>query len=359
MNEFAQKLLEKLPKNSAYVSLRPENRRYLTGITSSNGMVLVCEEKQVFYTDFRYITMACKDIRPGYEVELLKKSFAATLADALPAGVKTVYFEDEFLTYREYLAFAEALADRAPLVGDEKALSDLRIVKSEDEIEKIMKAQTFTDHAFAHICDFIASNWKKGYLTEQRVATEIDYAMKCAGAANPSFDTIVASGENGSKPHAVPSSRILRAGDLVTMDFGSVYEGYCSDMTRTVALGHVSEKQREVYETVLSAQENALKNLHAGMIGSAVDALARDVISAKGYGEAFGHSLGHGIGLMIHEAPNFAPRFEGVIPANAVLSVEPGIYLPDEFGVRIEDLVVVCDDGCKNITASPKELIIL
>ncbi len=359
MNEFAQKLLAKLPEGSAYVSFRPENRRYLTGITSSNGMVLVCEEKQIFYTDFRYITMARNDIRPGYAVELLEKSFSATLSDALPQSVKTVYFEDEFLTYREFRGLSDALSDRFELIGDEKVLSDLRMVKSEGEIEKIVIAQSFTDKAFAHICDFIAANWKKGDLTEQRIATEIDYAMKCAGAANPSFDTIVASGENGSKPHAVPSSRIVRSGDMITMDFGSIYDGYCSDMTRTVAVGQISDRQREIYDTVLSAQKNALDHLKAGMTGKEIDALARDVIAEKGYGDAFGHSLGHGVGLMIHEAPNFSPRSEGIIPAYSVMSVEPGIYLADDCGVRIEDLVVVLEDGCRNITASPKELLLL
>ena len=359
MNEFAQNLLSKLPENSAYISFRPENRRYLTGITSSNGMVLICEEKQVFYTDFRYITMARKDIRPGYSVELLEKSFSATLSEALPESVKTVYFEDEFLTYKEFRTIADVLSDRFELVGDEKVLSDLRMIKSEAEIEKIIIAQSFTDKAFAHICDFIASNWKKGDLTEQRIATEIDYAMKCAGASNPSFDTIVAAGENGAKPHAVPSSRIIRAGDLITMDFGSIYDGYCSDMTRTVAVDYVSDHQREIYELVLSAQKNALDHLKAGMTGKEIDALARDVIAEKGYGEAFGHSLGHGVGLMIHEAPNFSSRYEGIIPANSVMSVEPGIYLADDCGVRIEDLVVVLEGGCRNITASPKELMIL
>lgn len=359
MNEFAQKLLSKLPAGAAYVSFRPENRRYLTGITSSNGMVLICEEKQVFYTDFRYITMARNDIRQGYAVELLQKSFSATLAQDLPEGVKTLYFEDEFLTYREFKALCDALSDRVELIGDEKVLSDLRMVKTEEEIEKIAIAQSFTDQAFSHICEFISTRWKKGDLTEQRIATEIDYAMKCAGAANPSFDTIVASGENGSKPHAVPSSRIIRDGDLITMDFGSIYDGYCSDMTRTVGVGHVSDRQREIYNIVLSAQENALQHLKAGMTGVEVDALARDVISAKGYGEAFGHSLGHGVGLMIHEAPNFSPRSEGIIPVNAIMSVEPGIYLADDCGVRIEDLVVVLENGCRNLTKSPKELLIL
>ncbi len=359
MNEFAQKLLSKLPENAAYVSFRPENRRYLTGITSSNGMVLICEEKQVFYTDFRYITMARKDIRPGYSVELLEKSFSATLSEELPNSVKTVYFEDEFLTYKEFRTIADALSDRFTLVGDEKVLSDLRMIKSELEIEKIVTAQSFTDKAFAHICDFIASNWNKGDLTEQRVATEIDYAMKCAGASNPSFDTIVAAGENGAKPHAVPSERVIRAGDLITMDFGSVYDGYCSDMTRTVAVGHVSDHQREIYEIVLAAQQNALQHLKAGMTGKEIDALARNVIVDRGYGDAFGHSLGHGVGLMIHEAPNFSSKYEGIIPANSVMSVEPGIYLADDCGVRIEDLVVVLEGGCRNITASPKELIIL
>ncbi len=359
MNEFAQKLLSKLPEGSAYVSFRPENRRYLTGITSSNGMVLVCEEKQVFYTDFRYITMANNEIRPGYGVQLLQKSFAATLSEDLPQSVKTVYFEDEFLTYREFRALSDALSDRFELVGDEKVLSDLRMIKSSEEIEKIVTAQSFTDKAFVHICDFIASRWKRGDLTEQRIATEIEYAMKCAGADKPSFDTIVASGENGSKPHAVPSSRIIRSGDLITMDFGSVYDGYCSDMTRTVAVGTVSDHQREIYEIVLAAQKNALDHLKAGMTGVEIDALARDLIAEKGYGAEFGHSLGHGVGLMIHEAPNFSIRSEGIIPAYSVMSVEPGIYLPDDCGVRIEDLVVVLDDGCRNITASEKELIIL
>ena len=359
MNEFAQNLLSKLPEDSAYVSFRPENRRYLTGITSSNGMVLICKEKQVFYTDFRYITMARKDIRPGYSVELLEKSFSATLSEALPKSVKTVYFEDEFLTYKEFRTIADVLSDRFEFVGDEKVLYDLRMIKSEAEIEKIVIAQSFTDKAFSHICDFIASNWRKGDLTEQRIATEIDYAMKCAGASNPSFDTIVAAGENGAKPHAVPSSRVIRAGDLITMDFGSIYDGYCSDMTRTVAVDHVSDHQREIYEIVLSAQQNALEHLKAGMTGKEIDALARDVISGKGYAEAFGHSLGHGVGLMIHEAPNFASRYEGIIPVNSVMSVEPGIYLADDCGVRIEDLVVVLEGGCRNITASPKELIIL
>ena len=359
MNEFAQRLLDKLPENAAYVVFRPENRRYLTGITSSNGMVLISKEKQVFYTDFRYMTMARKDIRPGFEVVILKKSFAETVAEDLPADVEKLYYEDTFLTCAEFASFQKALGNRVTFVGDEKVLSDLRISKSEEEIEKIKIAQSFTDRAFAHICTFIAENWKKGDLTEKRIATEIDYAMKCAGAANPSFDTIVAAGENGAKPHAVPSDRVIRDGDLITMDFGSLYDGYCSDMTRTVGVGAVSDHQKEIYNIVLSAQLKALDQLHAGMTGKAVDAISRDVIVQAGYGEAFGHSLGHGLGLMIHEAPNFAPKFEGEIAVGAVMSVEPGIYLPDDCGVRIEDIVVVTEDGCINLTQSPKDLIIL
>ena len=359
MNEFARRLLDRLPEKSAYVVFRPENRRYLTGITSSNGMLLVCEEKQVFYTDFRYITMANKDIRSGYAVELLKDSFAKTLEEDLPETVEKVYFEDEYLSYSEYRALSDALSSRFELVGDEKLLAQLRIVKSEEEIEKIKIAQSYTDAAFEHICEFIAANWKKGDLTEKRIAAEIDYAMKCAGAANPSFDTIVASGENGAKPHAVPSDRVIRDGDLITMDFGSIHDGYCSDMTRTVGVGSVSDHQKEIYSIVLQAQEKALKELHAGMTGFAVDAIARDVIAENGYADAFGHSLGHGIGLMIHEAPNFSPKFLGEIPAGAIMSVEPGIYLPDDCGVRIEDMVVMTEEGCINLTHSPKELILL
>ena len=359
MNEFARRLLDRLPENSAYVVFRPENRRYLTGITSSNGMLLVCEEKQIFYTDFRYITMANKDIRPGFAVSLPEDSFAKTLAKDLPETMKKVYFEDEFLSYSEYRALSDVLSERFELVGDEKLLAELRIVKSADEIEKIKIAQSYTDAAFRHVCEFIAANWEKGDLTEKRIAAEIDYAMKCAGAANPSFDTIVASGENGAKPHAVPSDRVICDGDLITMDFGSVHDGYCSDMTRTVGVGAVSGHQKEIYNIVLEAQERALKELHAGMTGIAVDAIARNVIAERGYGDAFGHSLGHGIGLMIHEAPNFSPKFSGVIPTGAIMSVEPGIYLPDDCGVRIEDMVVMTDEGCVNLTNSPKNLIIL
>ena len=359
MNEFAQRLLAKLPANSAYVSLRPENRRFLTGITSSNGMVLVCEEKQVFYTDFRYITMANKDIRPGYEVKILEKSFAKTLADEIPASVKNVYFEDTYLSYAEYSAFAEALADRFSLIGDEKALSDLRIVKSEEEIEKIKVAQSFTDKAFAHVCEFIASRWKAGDLTETRIAAEIDYAMKCAGAANPSFDTIVASGANGSKPHAVPSDKPVAAGEFITFDFGAMKDGYCSDTTRTVAVGHVTEEMRRVYDTVLQAQLAGIAAAKAGVPGRDVDGAARDYIKEAGYGDYFGHGFGHGLGIEVHEAPTAAPSYDKPLPAGAVISAEPGIYLPGKLGVRIEDVLILTENGSRNITGLTKELLIL
>jgi Xaa-Pro aminopeptidase len=301
--------------------------------------------------------MARNDIRPGYEVELLKKGFAATVKEALPASVKTVYFEDNYLSYREYEAFASALTPDFTLVGDEKVLSDLRIVKREDEIEKIRKAQSYTDAAFAHICAFISENWKSGTLTEKRIATEIDYAMKCAGAANPSFDTIVASGENGSKPHAVPSDRIIRDGDMITMDFGAIHDGYCSDMTRTVAVGYATEEMKEVYETVLRAQEAAIAATRAGISGSAIDKVARDIIRQAGYGEYFGHGYGHSLGQQIHEDPNCRPEATTILQPGVVCSAEPGIYLPGKFGVRIEDLVVVRETGFENLNTSSKLLL--
>ncbi len=359
MNQKADLLLSKLPEQSAYISLRPENRRYLTGIATSNGLVLVCEQKQIFFTDFRYITMAQASIAPGYEVRLFTASVAETVRQILAdTDVTTVYFEDAFVTYREYCRLAETL-NAYMLVGDELVLSQLRMVKAPEEIEKIRAAQKITDDAFLYICRFLSNEWPSGTLTEVQVAAELDYAMRKAGSGPVAFDTIVASGENGAKPHAVPGKRVLQKGDFVTMDFGATYDGYAADMTRTVALGNVSDLQKKVYRIVLEAQQKGMERICAGKTGDSVDAGARDWIAAAGYGEYFGHSLGHGVGLQIHEMPNFSPKYTQQVPSGAVMSVEPGIYLPEQFGVRIEDLVVVRENGYENLTQSSKELLFL
>lgn len=359
MSNVLKQVLSILPKDVAFAVFSEENRRYITNFASSDGMLLLSAQGATFYTDSRYLVAAKQEILPEIRVLPADLPYVRLLDRDLPDSVATVYFEEDHLTYGQFCRLREALRSSVGLEGKQEILRSLRRVKSETEIARIVRAQQMTDAAFSHVCDFIAHRWRAESLSERRVAAELEYAMKLGGSAAPSFDTIVASGENGAKPHAVPSDRILRDGDLVTMDFGAVYEGYHSDMTRTVAIGSVSDPRRAVYDTVLLAQTTALSNLRAGMSGQEIDALARDVIARAGYADAFGHSLGHGIGLDIHESPNFSPKNGDPIPAGCVMSVEPGIYLEGNCGVRIEDMVVVTETGCENLTASPKELLIL
>lgn len=354
----ADRLAEFLKEDAAFVVFRPENRRYLTGIGTSAGMVLLTRSERIFFTDFRYITMARAEIQNGFRVELASDSYGVLLKKFLPDTVRELYFEDGYVSYRMHQTLSELLGGRMQWCCGDSVLTELRSIKTPDEIERIRNAQNMTDAAFSRICDFLSDQLRRGPLTEQRIAAELDYAMKLSGSERAAFDTVVASGKNGAKPHAVPSEKPVQDGDLITMDFGAVFDGYCADMTRTVGFGAVSEHQREIYQITLDAQLAALSHLRSGMTGKQIDALARDVITARGYGPQFGHSLGHGVGLMIHEAPNFSPSYDLPISESAVVSVEPGIYLEDDCGVRIEDLVVVTSDGCEILTQSPKNLLI-
>ena len=230
-------------------------------------------------------------------------------------------------------------------------------VKTEDEIAKLARAEQIGDEAFTEIVKFIHENWKDG-LTEQRVALQLEYEMRLRGAEGTSFDTIAASGSNSSLPHAMPQPKLLTEGDFLTMDFGCMYQGYCSDMTRTIHIGEVVEsEQKKVYDTVLQAQLAALSVVKPGMVCSDVDKCARDIIADAGYGDYFGHGLGHSVGLFIHEEPRFSMKCDAVLKPGVVITVEPGIYLPGRFGVRIEDMIVVTEDGYQNLASSPKELI--
>ena len=230
----------------------------------------------------------------------------------------------------------------------------MRSVKSDEDIEKMKVAQKFTDDAFTHILGFI----KEGR-TEKEIALELDYFMLKNGAEALSFDTIALAGKNTSMPHGVPSDYKVKNGDFVLMDFGAVYDGYHSDMTRTVCVGNPSDDMKNIYNIVLSAQSAALKSVCAGITGKNFDFVAREIIEDAGYGEAFGHSLGHGVGMEIHEYPNASVKSDAVLPENAVVTVEPGIYIPQKFGVRIEDMVKITKEGCINFTHSPKNLICL
>ena len=343
-------------KNAATLIMSEENICYFTSFHSSNGYLVVTGDKAVFLTDSRYIEAAGNKIKTCDEI-LETKGMSKSLVPAVKAlGVKTLMLESERVTVSRYNEIC-ALFDGIDVVCDgalDKTISDIRMVKNRSEIDKIITAQRIAERAFDHILGFI-----KVGKTEKEVALELEYFMLRNGADGLSFETIAVSGKNSSLPHGVPSDKKIESGDFVTMDYGAITEFYHSDMTRTVAVGEVSSKQIEVYETVLEAQIKGLEAVKAGIKGKDVDAVSRDIIKNKGYGDYFGHGLGHGVGVEIHELPSLNPAGEIVLEEGHIVTVEPGIYLPGEFGVRIEDMAVVTKDGCENLTVCEKKLIVL
>ena len=353
-----EKLKNSLDKNTAALIVDPANRRYYTGMNTSNGYIVATADKACFFTDFRYITAAKNKVYKNVSVALIEKRMGETIKEYLAGlGIKTVLFEENYLSY----AMADGVKQALPeyeFKGGQKLISSFREIKTADEIAATVEAQKITDASFLHICDYIHENKNKG-ITEKDIALELEFDMRKKGSGAMPFSIIVASGENSALPHAVPSDRQIREGDFVTMDYGSTFGGYCSDMTRTIAVCHVTDEMKKIYDTVLEAQLTAIKGIKAGIIGKDADSLARDVIVNTGYGQYFGHSLGHSVGLEVHESPNFSQGYLNPIPENAILSVEPGIYIEGFCGVRIEDLVVVKKDGVEDITGSDKSLIIL
>ena len=353
MSTAVNNLKNSLGKNEAFLITSEENMRYLTGFPHSEGRVFITETEAVFFVDSRYIEAVTKSVT-SCEVVLMT-SFHEQLGEYIEKlGVKTVFTEAEGISVADF----SALCRKAPCeVRAEKAdelLTSLRRQKSEEEKSKILKAQSIAEKAFDHILGFI----KEG-VTEREIALELDFFMLKNGAECVSFDTIAVSGKNTSLPHGVPSDKKIVKGDFITMDYGAVVDGYHSDMTRTVAVGEISSKQTEVYETVLSAQKKSLETLRAGVSGFDADKAARDIIANAGYGQFFGHGTGHGVGLQIHESPRLSPKSKHILENGDVVTVEPGIYIPDEFGVRIEDMAFITENGFENLTKSPKTLIIL
>ena len=330
------------------------NRRYFTAMKSSAGTLVVFPEKAYFIIDFRYIEKAKKTVT-ACEVILQDKLYEQINSLIEKHGEKTVSVNADTCTLSELIAYQQKL--NAEVIADTKLaeiIREIRTVKSQEQIDKIIKAQRIAEKGFAHMLDFI-----KVGRTEKEIQLELDYYMLKNGAEALSFDTIALSGSNTSLPHGVPSDKKVESGEFVLMDFGATYEGWHSDMTRTVCVGKPSDKMKSVYETVLTAQLAALDAVKAGMSGKALDKIARDIITEAGYGENFGHSLGHGVGVEIHESPYASPSREDILPENSIVTVEPGIYLECKFGVRIEDFVVVTENGCINMTKAPKELICL
>ena len=318
------------------------------------GVAVVTPDKTWYYTDSRYIE-AANALISGAEIATAPAGQTyKTLTQAIveSCGIQKLGFEESYMCVGDFWAWEKALT--AELVPASKLLEKLRMVKDTEELSAMREAQRITDEAFTAILDFI-----KPGKTEQEIAARLQYEMLCRGAEKMSFDPIVASGPNGSKPHAIPSDKKVQNGEFITMDFGCKCGNYCSDMTRTVALGEPSAEMRTVYETVAKAQLAGIAAVKGGVKGCDVHEAGRTVIAEAGYGDYFGHGFGHSLGIEIHEDPRFSPACHLDIPSNATLSAEPGIYLPGKFGVRIEDVVILTEDGCENITHSPKNLIIL
>ena len=332
------------------------NRFYASGFHSSgtDGVALVTRKKAYYFTDSRYTEAAARCL-VGAELREVGRGrgYAALIEEAVSEQrIRRMGFEDAYMTVQDYERYRKALS--CDLVSATELLWQLRMVKDDEELEALVVAQRIAEKALAEILEEIRPG-----VTEKEIAARLQYLMLHYGASDMSFDPIVVSGPNGSLPHGVPSEKPIRQGEFVTMDFGCIYHGYCSDMTRTVAVGFATEEMHTVYQTVLSAQLAGIRAARAGVTGREVDGAARAVITAAGYGDYFGHSFGHGVGVEIHEAPNASPVNEKPLPAGAVISAEPGIYLPGKLGVRIEDVILLTEEGCRDITKAPKDLLIL
>lgn len=327
--------------------------RYAVGF-HGEGLVLVTREGAHYSTDSRYIEAARQEVQ-GAQVELVtrERGHLALAAGYLQEhGLKRVGFESGAVSVDALARYERALP--CTLVPAQDLPDGLRASKDGEELAAMEKAQRITDEAFQAILNFIRPGQ-----TEREVAARLVYELLRRGGERVSFDPIVAAGANGSKPHAVPGDTVIQPGMFVTMDFGCVWRGYCSDMTRTVAVGQPTDEMKFVYDTVLKAQLAGIAAAHGGVTGAEIHNIGAKIIADAGYGDYFGHGFGHSLGIEIHENPRFSPLWDKVIPAGACLSAEPGIYLPGKFGVRIEDVIMLTDDGCIDITRSPKELIIL
>ena len=328
------------------------NRRYMTGFTGTAGVAIVSQNDAVFITDFRYTEQAAEQVK-DFRIEQHKGTIFEEVAKQVALmGAKTIAFEKDAMHYGTYEVYkATVKADFVPLSG---VIEKIRLIKSQEEINIIKVACEIADNAFTHILNFI-----KPGITELDVSNELEFFMRKQGATSSSFDIIVASGLRSALPHGVATKKIIETGDFVTLDFGAYYNGYISDITRTVAVGQPSEKLVEMYNAVLESQLLALEKVGPGMTGAEADAVSRDYLKSKGLGEAFGHSLGHGIGLEVHEGPGLNFRSEVVLEPNMIVTIEPGAYIPGVGGVRIEDDILITETGNEILNHSDKQLIIL
>jgi Xaa-Pro aminopeptidase len=329
--------------------------RWLTGLQASNALVAVTAEAAWLITDFRYRTAAQDVLVDGLDLEIVPDLLGKSAELAQEAGVAEVLLAKERVTLADDARLAELLGDGIKRVPTTRLVEPLRSIKTAAEIEKIALSQQLADAAFREVI------LERGIIgrTEREVALDLEFAMRRRGAEEASFDSIIAAGAHGALPHAHPRDVEIPANELVVIDWGAKLDGYCSDCTRTVATGEVDEKRLAVHQLVRDAQDVALAAITVGAGGKAIDALSRDLIADAGYGDYFGHGLGHGVGLEVHEGPTLSPRSAADLQANQIVTVEPGVYLPGEFGVRVEELVAVTDGAPRILTSLPREPVVV
>ncbi len=339
------------PDIDAYLVLSTINNRYLSGVNYTDGFLVITRKRAVLLADSRYIEAARMTANEQFEVMLLKGRRSEIIKSIVPEGSR-IGFEDNVLTYADYSAYKNALPEYkfVPCGG---VIERLRNIKEDCEKESMIKAQRIAEGAFDHILEIINPD-----MTETMVALELEYYMRSHGADGIAFETIAVSGSASSLPHGIPADRKLEKGFL-TMDFGATYNGYCSDMTRTICIGNPDDEMKKLYNTVLTAQKAAIEFVAAGKKCSDCDKIARDIIYGAGYEGCFGHSLGHGVGLFIHEGIRVSPMSDELLVPGNIITAEPGIYIEGKYGVRIEDMLYVTESGNEDLTLAPKELIII
>lgn len=346
------KLRTALAENNldAILITSPINRRYISGFTGSAGAVIISEKNAVFITDFRYTEQAEAQAE-GFNIIEHKEGIVAEIQKQLMgSNIKRLGFEKDHTTYGQYETYKQSFeAEVVPVTG---LVEGIRIIKTSEELEVMKKAAKIADDAFLHIQSFIKPGVK-----EIEVSNELEFFMRKQGAVSSSFDTIVASGYRSAMPHGVASEKEIQSGELVTLDYGALYNGYCSDITRTVAVGEVSDELRKIYNVVLEANLRGVKEIKPGMTGREADAITRDYITEMGYGEHFGHSTGHGLGMEVHESPGLSHRSDQRLHPGMVVTVEPGIYVAGLGGCRIEDDIVITENGNERLTWVTKEFI--
>ncbi len=333
------------------------NVYYLSGFNNSEGVMLITKDEAYLLVDFRYIE-AAKNTVKNCKVALFSNLITSIKDILIKHNIKSLYIESNHTTVSSYTKYLHTFNEIGVSVVSngalDKVVSNLRMIKDEGEISFIKEAQKITEKAYLEVLNFV-----KPGITEKTVANELGYLLKRYGAEDVSFDLITITGKKTSLPHGVPTESEICSGDFFTMDIGATYNGYHSDMTRTVAVKSYTDEMKQVYDIVYKAQVTALESVKSGIKSFEVDKIARDIITNAGYGECFGHSTGHGVGLDIHELPNVSPNGEAILSQGMVITVEPGIYIKDKFGVRIEDMVLVQTDGYKNFATLPKELIVV